>query len=191
MASSSVVLLFLISLPLAFIHGEFFDALTSSPSMVDCDNSHLLPLAPCAPFVQGFDSSPLQICCDNLHDLYLQQPNCLCILLNDTAMSSFPINKTLALELPPLCSLQLNYSICPGFVEPPSPRSPESPVSEGTTSNPSTAASPVVASPPPKSTMGVLFSRSSGEKLKINKGSSMLLVATTLLLIRSSSLFYS
>ncbi|XP_042482844.1 non-specific lipid transfer protein GPI-anchored 10 isoform X2 [Macadamia integrifolia] len=179
-SSPSVVLLFLISHRLAFTYGEFFDPLTSGPSTEDCDQSHLLPLAPCAPFVQGFDSSPLQICCDNLHDLYLEQPNCLCLLLNDTALSAFPINKTLALELPPLCNLQLNYSICPGFVEPPSPRSPESQVSP---------ASPGVALPP-KTNMGLPYSRSSGEKLEI-KESSVMLLANTLLLIAVSNLFYS
>ncbi|KAJ4960503.1 hypothetical protein NE237_020413 [Protea cynaroides] len=185
-ASSSVVLLVLISL--AFSYGGSFDPLTSGSSMVDCD-SQLLQLAPCGPFVQGFDSSPLQICCDNIDDLYHQQSNCLCLLLNDTAMSAFPINKTLALELPSLCNLQLNYSICPGYVEPPGPRVPDSQVSSGTTSNnSSTAASPGVALPP-KTNMGLMF-RSTGEKLTI-KGTSMLLVATTLLLICLSNLFYS
>lgn len=86
---------------------------TLSQTIANCAPS-LLPLTPCAPFVQGSAQTPTQPCCDNLKQVYDQQPDCLCLLLNNTAISSLPINATLALQLPVLCSLQLNSSTCSG-----------------------------------------------------------------------------
>ncbi|RYR57322.1 hypothetical protein Ahy_A05g023050 [Arachis hypogaea] len=88
------------------------DPSSSNPTIAQC-TSTLLPLIPCAPFVQGTSKSPVQACCGNLRQLYSQEPHCLCLLLNDTTMSSFPINRTLALELPALCALQVDIT-CPG-----------------------------------------------------------------------------
>lgn len=86
----------------------------AGPTMTDC-GTRLLPLVPCAPFVQGTAPSPARPCCDGLKQLNIQQPTCLCLLLNNTdALSSFPINSTLALELPLLCSLQFDTSSCSG-----------------------------------------------------------------------------
>lgn len=82
-----------------------------SPTIAQCA-TRLLPLAPCGPFVQGSMQSPAQLCCDNLKQLYTQQPRCLCMLLNDTTLSSFPINSSLALQLPLLCSVQIDISVC-------------------------------------------------------------------------------
>lgn len=85
------------------------------PTMADC-GTRLLPLVPCAPFVQGTATSPAQSCCDGLIQLNNQQPACLCLLLNNSdALSSFPINSTLALELPLLCNLQFDTSSCSGM----------------------------------------------------------------------------
>ncbi|CAK9147735.1 unnamed protein product [Ilex paraguariensis] len=89
----------------------------SGPTVAGCGTS-LLPLVPCAPFVQGSVPSPAQQCCDNLKQFYNQQPNCLCFLLNNTALRSFPINRTLALQLPLLCNLQVDISACSGVYEP-------------------------------------------------------------------------
>ncbi|MED6160603.1 hypothetical protein PIB30_052916 [Stylosanthes scabra] len=90
------------------------DPSSSSPTIAQCTSS-LLPLIPCAPFVQGTSKSPVQACCGNLRQLYGQEPHCLCLLLNDTTMSSFPINRTLALQLPGLCDLQVDITTCPGI----------------------------------------------------------------------------
>ncbi|KAF8389782.1 hypothetical protein HHK36_024301 [Tetracentron sinense] len=164
MATIFPVLLFLTWLPCILSQTEDFDSSTD-PTMVEC-GPLLLPLAPCAPFVQGSLPSPAQPCCDNLIDLYDQQPNCLCILLNDTTMSSFPINKTLALQLPVLCHLEVNISSCPGLLLPPS--SPSF----------AAAASPTIALAPnmtPRSNMmGLGFGRSASAKLKAS-----LVLATT------------
>lgn len=87
---------------------------SAGPTMADC-GTRLLPLVPCAPFVQGTAPSPAQPCCDGLKQLSDQQPGCLCLLLNNTdALSSFPINSTLALQLPLLCNLQFHTSSCSG-----------------------------------------------------------------------------
>ncbi|GMN68418.1 hypothetical protein TIFTF001_038653 [Ficus carica] len=82
-----------------------------NPTVAQCA-TRLLPLAPCAAFVQGSTPSPSQSCCDNLKQLYTQQHHCLCMLLNNTTLSAFPINSSLALQLPQLCSLQLDISVC-------------------------------------------------------------------------------
>lgn len=84
---------------------------TSPLEMAEC-GAQLLLLAPCAPFVQGLMPAPVKSCCDDLVDLNSQQPQCLCLVLNGT--SSFPINQTLALRLPPLCGLNADTTACPG-----------------------------------------------------------------------------
>lgn len=103
--SSLTLLLSLISLPPS--------VLSQNPTIAQC-TTQLLPLAACAPFVQGSAMSPAQSCCVNLKLLYSQQPECLCLLLNGTTLSAFPINTTRALQLPVVCSLQVDISTCPG-----------------------------------------------------------------------------
>lgn len=109
--TTSLVLLFLTGLPSTTL-SQNLGILPSSPTVADC-TPRLMLLVPCAPFVQGTVPSPAQPCCDNLQQLYNQQPGCLCLLLNDTALSSFPINTTLALQLPLLCNLQVDFSYKP------------------------------------------------------------------------------
>lgn len=112
-AITSLVLLLLIApSPTALSQGP---PITTDPTITDC-TPRLLPLTPCAPFVQGMAKTPVQSCCDNLNQLYVQQPGCLCLLLNDTNLSSFPINSTLALELPALCNIQVSPSACSGII---------------------------------------------------------------------------
>lgn len=89
---------------------------SSNPTTVPCTSS-LFPLLPCAPFVQGTVPTPGTQCCDNLKQLYGQGPHCLCLLFNGTTFTSFPINTTLALQIPTLCSLQLNNSACSGYIK--------------------------------------------------------------------------
>jgi hypothetical protein len=67
------------------------------------------------PFVQGAVRTPASGCCSNLEQIYNQQPHCLCFLFNSTAFTSFPINRTLALQIPDLCNLQVNSSVCLGY----------------------------------------------------------------------------
>ncbi|KAF8111366.1 hypothetical protein N665_0076s0339 [Sinapis alba] len=141
-------------------------------------SSMLLSLAPCGPFVQGFVQLPAQPCCDGLNQIYSQQPNCLCLFLNNTSTLSpaFPINQTLALQLAPLCNVPANSSSCssPGgeapsdssSVAPPPSSSTSSPVSPGAKNN---SATPVAQlAPRPTSLMGLGYDlRSSGSKSKI------------------------
>lgn len=109
-ATNSLIILLLIVLP----HLACSQAPTTpSPTLTDCV-SHLLPLSPCAPYVQGTVQSPAQMCCVNLKQVYSQHPSCLCLLLNGTALSSMPINTTLALQLPDACGLQVDVSTCSG-----------------------------------------------------------------------------
>ncbi|MFS7937401.1 putative bifunctional inhibitor/plant lipid transfer protein/seed storage helical [Helianthus anomalus] len=76
-----------------------------TPTIAEC-GPRILPLAMCAPFVQGVSTDPSQSCCDNLRHVNDQQPQCLCLLLNNSALNSaFPINTTLAMQLPHMCSV--------------------------------------------------------------------------------------
>ena len=90
----------------------------SSPTIAQCTPSLLL-LIPCTTFVQGTSPSPGSACCGNLKQLYSQEPRCLCLFLNGTNLRSLPINRTLALQLPALCSLQVNanMSACLGYIK--------------------------------------------------------------------------
>ncbi|GAV81805.1 LTP_2 domain-containing protein, partial [Cephalotus follicularis] len=168
-ATTSLLLLFLISHPPNALSQ---DPITPGPTITDCA-ARLLPLTPCAPFVQGSVQSPAQMCCDNLKQLYSQQPLCLCLLLNDTTLGSLPINTTLALHLPLVCNLQVDTSACSGVPVPP-PASAGSQVSLGTKTNSSGensnatvgVASPVVQVTPRPTFMGFGFGRSAAVKPK-------------------------
>ncbi|KAK6925242.1 Bifunctional inhibitor/plant lipid transfer protein/seed storage helical domain [Dillenia turbinata] len=154
-------------------------ALSQSPSDATLANCgpRLLPLAPCAPFVQGSAQSPVQPCCDNLRLLYSQVPSCLCLLLNSSTMSPFPINTTLALELPSLCNLQADTSSCP---VPPS--SAGSQVSLGTNTTP-TAASPEVTLAPRPSIVGFGMGSSGVVKLQTESAFAVLVACVLFLLV--------
>ncbi|KAG9131311.1 hypothetical protein Leryth_006126 [Lithospermum erythrorhizon] len=140
-------LVFLVS----FIPNSFSQIAGNSPpvpTVSDC-GPLFLPLASCAPFVQGAVPFPVQQCCDNVKQLYQQQPACICLLLNGSTLRSFPINSTRALELPGFCSLQINIATCgvsqqvpPSSQSPPLPPSPPpSHVSFGTNSSSAVAGS--------------------------------------------------
>ncbi|KAF6138281.1 hypothetical protein GIB67_001431, partial [Kingdonia uniflora] len=71
---SNIQIIF-VSLPsVAFTQDPFSSS--SGSDMLNC-GPQLLPLVPCASFVQGSIPSPSQTCCNNLYDLFNQQPNCL------------------------------------------------------------------------------------------------------------------
>lgn len=116
----------LFTLPLLLVYvflpgnAGFTDQDYDYPSTADEETAEcgprLLPLATCAPFVQGSTPSPSQTCCSNLVDLYNEQPTCLCMLLsfNESSVTPLPLNRTLALQMPNLCNLAPNISDCPG-----------------------------------------------------------------------------
>ncbi|XP_019082163.1 non-specific lipid transfer protein GPI-anchored 10 isoform X2 [Vitis vinifera] len=159
-AITSLVLLLITLIPSALSQNPT----TSGSTIAQC-SLRLLPLASCGSYVQGSAPTPVQSCCDNLKQVYSQQPNCLCLLLNSTVMGSFPINRTLALQLPLVCNLQVSISPCSGMTVPPS--SPDSQVSLGEGTNSTVAASPVVAVAPRPSIMGFGFGRSSSMRLEV------------------------
>ncbi|CAH2067153.1 unnamed protein product [Thlaspi arvense] len=178
MVSPTLVVTLLITLSPIFlqpVHAQVPGTTATCASM-------LLSLAPCGPFVQGFVQLPAQPCCDGLNQIYSQQPTCLCLFLNNTLTLSpaFPINQTLALQLPPLCNIPANSSSCsssPGgeapsessSVAPPPSSSTGSQVSLGAKNSSGVAATPVApVAQRPTSFMGLGYGlRSSGSKSKI------------------------
>ncbi|KAL9311668.1 putative bifunctional inhibitor/plant lipid transfer protein/seed storage helical [Arabidopsis thaliana] len=174
MASSTLLITLLISL------SAFFLRMVLAQVPATCA-SRLLSLAPCGPFVQGFALLPAQPCCDSLNQIYSQEATCLCLFLNNTSTLSpaFPINQTLALQLPPLCNIPANSSTCsssPGeapsdssSVAPPPSSSTGSQISQGAKNNSRVAATPVAQmAPRPTSFMGLGYGlKSSGSKSEI------------------------
>ncbi|XP_019168571.1 PREDICTED: protein YLS3 [Ipomoea nil] len=152
------------------------------PSIAEC-GPYLLPLAPCGPFVQGTVPFPALQCCINLRQLYAQQPSCLCLLINGSTLSDFPINTTLALQLPSLCTMQIDASICSAprvTTQPPSqPPSPFAPTSSGPKHNSTIAASPVVTvQPRMPGLIGFGYPHSSGVNINV-KDSLMVVILTS------------
>ncbi|KAL2934072.1 Protein YLS3 [Bienertia sinuspersici] len=139
----------------------------TTPTMVEC-GARLFALAPCTPFVQGQSHGPTQQCCDNLIQVYNTQRGCLCLFLNGTVLASLPLNSTLALQLPGLCSPQINPSTCSssdGSVASQSPASQNS-----FRSNPTAARAPTVTVAPRPSTVRFdLGKSSSAYKLAANE----------------------
>ncbi|KAL1204176.1 Non-specific lipid transfer protein GPI-anchored 10 [Cardamine amara subsp. amara] len=180
MASSCLFIIVLISLAPIFLQ----PGLAQGPSPPASCASLLFALAPCGPFVQGFVQFPAQPCCNSLNQIYSQQPTCLCLFLNNnsTLSSAFPINQTLALQLPQLCSIPANSSVCssgassvpppsPPLSPPPSTNATGSQSSLGAKNNSVVAATPVAqVAPKPTNMMGLGLGyglRSSGTKPKI------------------------
>ncbi|KDP20109.1 hypothetical protein JCGZ_05878 [Jatropha curcas] len=183
-AVASLCFLLFISLPTK--------SFSQDPQIADCSPQLILPLTPCAPFVQGTAQSPPPTCCENLKQLYLQQPGCLCLLLNDTNFTSFPINRTLALQLPVLCHIQVNISACSGLPQVPT-SSPTSQVSPGAQTNSSSerhinstiAASPMIQVAPRPVIMGLGLGRSAaGIKLKAEGFMVLLAILASILLTK-------
>ncbi|KAM7279585.1 hypothetical protein ACFE04_006719 [Oxalis oulophora] len=169
---SLTMLLLIVTLTTPTVLSQAPAATLPVPTMSGCAPT-LLSLAPCMPFVQGSGSGqslPTQLCCGNLDTLYKQEPGCLCLILNHTDLSSFPINTTMAMELPALCNLTANINDCPGVSRPviPSTASPQPQISLGSYSNHSSnASSPMVQVSPRSSMSGFGFPRrSAGAKLK-------------------------
>ncbi|KAJ4916105.1 Bifunctional inhibitor/lipid-transfer protein/seed storage 2S albumin superfamily protein [Raphanus sativus] len=169
MASPSVFISVLISLVSVFLQPGLAQGQSPPASCA----SLLLALAPCGPFVQGFVQFPAQPCCSSLSQIYSQQPTCLCLFLNNnsTLSSAFPINQTLALQLPQLCSIPANSSVCSSDspVSPAPANSTGSHVPMGAKNNSAPTATPVAqVAPKPSNMMGLSDGlRSSGPKFKI------------------------
>ncbi|XAR60299.1 hypothetical protein NMG60_11033611 [Bertholletia excelsa] len=147
---------------------------SQSPFAGDC-GPRLLPLIPCAPFLQGTSAALSQPCCDNVNRLYTQEQTCLCLLLNGTlTFSNF--NATLAQRVLPLCNLKV--SICSeGHSNSTSPISPGS--SETQLPNSTVAASPVVTVTPRPGSLGFGFGfgQSHSTTTKMKAHSVLLLIA--------------
>lgn len=68
----------------------------------------LISLSPCLNYVSGSSPTPSASCCSQLASVVQSQPQCLCSVLNGSAMSSLGItlNQTLAMSLPGVCEVQ-------------------------------------------------------------------------------------
>ncbi|MCD7451805.1 hypothetical protein HAX54_013454 [Datura stramonium] len=178
MASSTTVLVFsLVFVLVPTTLSQIFGNLPAGPTVSSC-GPLLLQLAPCGPFVQGASPSPTEQCCSNLRQLYSQQPGCLCLLLNQTGLSSLPINKTLALQLPNLCSMHVDSSTCLVSEEGLPPNSPTPQVSFGTNSNSTVAASPM-GTVAPKTTSILGFGFNSSSAVNLNAKESLMVTLLT------------
>ncbi|XP_048501358.2 non-specific lipid transfer protein GPI-anchored 10 [Beta vulgaris subsp. vulgaris] len=157
-------LLFLVSF-LTFTQSQITPITPSPATMAEC-GPRLIVLAPCAPFVEGQTPGPTEQCCDNLIQVYDQQRSCLCLFLNGTALASLPINTTLALQLPGLCSPQIDPSTCSpsgGSAPPISPASPDS--FRNSPSAAAAAGAPTINVAPRPSTVRFGLGKSSAYKL--------------------------
>ncbi|RAL41529.1 hypothetical protein DM860_010323 [Cuscuta australis] len=97
------------------LFSQHLPAAQSQTGIVECW-PYLLGLGSCGPFVQGRVPLPALQCCINLRQIYgSRQSRCLCPLLNGSTLSSFPINSTLALQVPSLCSIHIKPSLCSGI----------------------------------------------------------------------------
>ncbi|KAM6594690.1 hypothetical protein CsatA_002393 [Cannabis sativa] len=145
--------------------------------------TRLLPLAPCASFVQGTALSPALSCCDNLNQLYAQQPKCLCMLLNETTLNSLPINTTLALQLPSLCHLKVDILICSGRNVTTSPPGSQMLTNTNSTShvNSTIAASPMFQTVPRSPNSATGHGSNEGGKLKRSTDFTMVMVAALII----------
>ncbi|RZC61151.1 hypothetical protein C5167_022902 [Papaver somniferum] len=177
-----LLLLLLISIPFASPEAE---SPSTGSDIIEC-GSRLLTLVPCLPYVQGTMPAPARLCCDNLMDLYVQEENCLCVLLSsDNPINFFSINQTLGLRLPALCRIKLDTTSCPGLVPSADSPAPDIQVLQGTSSNtssPEPEPVPPMAAMAPMPNMG--FRKSNGQKLTFRQAP-FVAIATIYLLTRA------
>ncbi|MQL85584.1 hypothetical protein Taro_018122 [Colocasia esculenta] len=83
-------------------------------------------LASCIPFVSGSAPRPTPACCQDTRRVRSSRPECLCLLIKDSAdpAMGLPINTTLALRMPAACKIDARVSDCPAILKLP-PGSPE------------------------------------------------------------------
>ncbi|KAK6921161.1 hypothetical protein RJ641_014839 [Dillenia turbinata] len=93
-------------------------------------------------------------------------------------MSPFPINATLALELPSLCNLQANISSCPGMLVPPGSSGSQVSFSTNATTAP---ASPEVTLAPTPSIVGFGMGSSVGVNWQTERVFAVLVACVLLL----------
>ncbi|KAJ4794192.1 Bifunctional inhibitor/lipid-transfer protein/seed storage 2S albumin superfamily protein [Rhynchospora pubera] len=144
--------------------------LSDSPDMAQCSASLLL-LAPCMPFVQGVGPTPTDQCCTGLANLVRDQPSCICPMLGSSG--SLPVNRSLVLQMPALCHVDMASNInitCPGITIPLPPS--ESPQASKHTSCSCLASEPTPlqsALMPLQRTRDQLVGQNKGEKFKLKK----------------------
>ncbi|RHN69130.1 putative bifunctional inhibitor/plant lipid transfer protein/seed storage helical [Medicago truncatula] len=97
----------------------------------DCADK-LVTLASCLPYVGGSANTPTIDCCTNLKQVLNNTKKCICILIKDSndPKLGFPMNATLAVQLPNACHIPSNISECVDLLHL-SPKSPEAKVFEG------------------------------------------------------------
>lgn len=110
----------------------------AQPTDAGC-SGRLLLLLPCLPYVQGAARAPPSACCDGLAAVFVRQPACACAALDHAA--TFPVNRTLARQLPAACNLAAGPSTCTG---PPPPAFPPSPAAAAGEYSATAAACPSV-----------------------------------------------
>lgn len=72
-----------------------------------CTASLITTFTPCLNFVTGSTNgggSPTQQCCGSLAEMVRTGADCACLILTGNVPFSLPINRTLAVSLPKLCS---------------------------------------------------------------------------------------
>ncbi|RCV40494.1 hypothetical protein SETIT_9G058700v2 [Setaria italica] len=72
-----------------------------------CTASLITTFTPCLNFVTGSTNgggSPTQQCCGSLAEMVRTGADCACLILTGNVPFSLPINRTLAISLPKLCS---------------------------------------------------------------------------------------
>lgn len=81
----------------------------------DCADK-LVTLASCLPYVGGSANTPTIDCCTNLKQVLNNTKKCICILIKDSndPKLGFPMNATLAVQLPNACHIPSNISECVG-----------------------------------------------------------------------------
>ncbi|XP_052187962.1 non-specific lipid transfer protein GPI-anchored 5-like [Diospyros lotus] len=66
----------------------------------------LISLSPCLDYVTGNSSTPSSGCCTQLETVVGSQPQCLCVVINNSSSLGININRTQALELPKACNVE-------------------------------------------------------------------------------------
>ncbi|XP_024008785.1 non-specific lipid-transfer protein-like protein At2g13820 [Eutrema salsugineum] len=92
---------FLVLLVATVLNGE------ATTAQSGCSGT-LISLSPCRDYITGGSSSPTSYCCTQFSTVVQSSPECLCLVVNsnDSSISGFNFNRTLALNLPTACDVQ-------------------------------------------------------------------------------------
>ncbi|CAN6460933.1 unnamed protein product [Victoria cruziana] len=124
-----------------------------SQQLQDCISQLVPGLSGCLEAVQSPTTKPSADCCKGVSDVVKNQMKCLCALYNSpSTVASYGINMTRVLEIPDLCKVPADISVCKTGGSP----TPSAPATSMSAPSPASSSAPAPTAGSDKPSSGAL-----------------------------------